>query len=94
MHACMLAQGDDMLDIRISQTYRIDLETVERIQVMKAKTGTSINELVNNFLKLGIETFQEIEIDEHIEKETPKKEKFTLGDLSRVEMGTPEGGSL
>ena len=36
---------------RITQTYRIEIETVEKLRIMKERTDTSINELVNGALK-------------------------------------------
>jgi hypothetical protein len=41
-----------MLNIRIQQNYRIDMETVEKLMDIKAKTGTSVNEMVNEALKV------------------------------------------
>jgi hypothetical protein len=41
-----------MLNMRIQQNYRIDMETVEKLMDIKAKTGTSVNEMVNEALKV------------------------------------------
>lgn len=55
------------MKVRIQQSYRIEIGSVEKLMDMKAKTGTSINELVNKMIKLGIESFLEQEIDAAIE---------------------------
>ncbi len=60
------------MNYKINQTYRIDIETVEKLHDKKVKEGTSINEIVNTLLKLGLETASEIEID-HQELEVDNK---------------------
>ena len=40
-----------MKDIRIQQNWRIKIGTVEKLQIMKAVTNISINEIVNNALE-------------------------------------------
>ena len=70
IHACMHAgiRRNKMNNYKINQTYRIDIETVEKLQDKKAIEGTSINELVNTILKLGLEVAAEvIYIDNDIE---------------------------
>jgi hypothetical protein len=61
------------MKVRIQQNYRIEIGSVEKLMDIKAKTGTSINELVNKMIKLGIESFLEQEIDAAIAEKTPIK---------------------
>ncbi len=44
-----------MLKLRIHQSYRIDYETVEKLMDIKARTGTSINEMVNEALGVYVD---------------------------------------
>ena len=69
------------MNIKIQQNYRIEIASVEKLQDIKARTGIFINELVNKMIKLGIESFQEQEIDSAIEKKAEQKSKGcgTLG---------------
>jgi len=46
-----LLKGTKMKDIRIQQNWRIKIGTVEKLQIMKAVTNISINEIVNNALE-------------------------------------------
>ena len=47
-----------MKDIRIQQNWRIKIGTVEKLQIMKAVTNISINEIVNNALEAFLDKNQ------------------------------------
>lgn len=60
-----------MKNFKIQQNWRIEIGTVEKLQDMKAVTGTSINDIVNGALKAFLAKNQNM----FPEKEDPAEEK-------------------
>ena len=65
---------------KIQQNYRIEIETVEKLQDMKALTGTSLNEIVNGALKAFVEKNQNMfPVKEDLaEEKTEQKNTLSL----------------
>jgi len=82
MHACMHAmmeRKEKMKRIQVNQSFRIDIDLVEGLDLYKEKNGMSKNEIVNNAIRTFLDKVPpkketpKVEIEP--KKEEPEKEK-------------------